>query len=395
MATYLTVNGVQYDLDVTFNVGSRAYADPTPGVGLRPFLDDLRLELLNRGVVKSSSVTSNAIGTGSKTFVLADTATFVAGQLVIIANTATPANYFFGQVTSYTAGTKTLVVNVSETGGSGTFASWNVSVSGVKGATGPATNTYADNLFEVFNATTTTKRFEFDASVITAGQTRVLTVPDSNGTLVLLTLAQTLINKTLDNTTVLTIRDSNLTLQDDADTTKQAKFELSGIATGTTRTLTFPNANGTLALVADVTAAVAAIPSQSTTAPGLVELGTAAEVKTGTDANRVSPIGLLVQHPSSVKAYARVSNTGVVTASFGIASVVRNSAGNYTFTFSTAFATADYVAIGAVSDAGGCTGSVRTNTKTTTTCNMFVWGTCDSGNYAFDWGIEAAFMGAW
>lgn len=62
--------------------------------------------------------------------------------------------------------------------------------------------------------------------------------------------AQSITNKTLDNTNILTLRDDRFTLQDDADTTKQAKFQLSGITTGTTRTYTLPNASSTLADIA-------------------------------------------------------------------------------------------------------------------------------------------------
>lgn len=40
--------------------------------------------------------------------------------------------------------------------------------------------------------------------------------------------------------------DTNLVLQDDADLTKQVKFELSNVATGTTRTLTIPDVSATL-----------------------------------------------------------------------------------------------------------------------------------------------------
>lgn len=57
---------------------------------------------------------------------------------------------------------------------------------------------------------------------------------------------QTLTNKTIGNTNTVTLKDTLLTLQDDGDTTKQARFQLSGITTATTRTLTLPNASTTL-----------------------------------------------------------------------------------------------------------------------------------------------------
>jgi len=57
---------------------------------------------------------------------------------------------------------------------------------------------------------------------------------------------QTLTNKTLDNTNTLTVKDANLTIQDDADATKQAKFQASGITAGQTRTYTLPDASTTV-----------------------------------------------------------------------------------------------------------------------------------------------------
>jgi hypothetical protein len=52
---------------------------------------------------------------------------------------------------------------------------------------------------------------------------------------------QTLSNKTLDNSNSITIQDTNLTLQDDGDNTKQAQFNLSALSTASTRTYTMPD----------------------------------------------------------------------------------------------------------------------------------------------------------
>lgn len=80
----------------------------------------------------------------------------------------------------------------------------------------------------------------------TAERTHELPPGDSNQVLVSASSSQTLSNKTLDNSTVATIQDSNLTIQDNGDNTKQLKFEASGISAGQTRTLTAPDASTTL-----------------------------------------------------------------------------------------------------------------------------------------------------
>lgn len=60
---------------------------------------------------------------------------------------------------------------------------------------------------------------------------------------------QTLTNKTL-TTPTLTVNDNVFTVQDNSDTTKKLQLQLSGITTGTTRTLTIPDANDTIVGIA-------------------------------------------------------------------------------------------------------------------------------------------------
>lgn len=84
------------------------------------------------------------------------------------------------------------------------------------------------------------------SGTFTLNTTGTITAPNATDTLVGKATTDTLSNKTLDNSTVETIKDANLTIQDDADTTKQLKFQASGITTGTTRTLTAPDANTTI-----------------------------------------------------------------------------------------------------------------------------------------------------
>lgn len=86
---------------------------------------------------KGTSTTSIAIGTGSKgPFTTQASKNFDVGVNVLITSDADPSNYMHGQVTAY-SGTS-LTVDVIDTGGSGTLADWTITVSGTRGAIGPA-----------------------------------------------------------------------------------------------------------------------------------------------------------------------------------------------------------------------------------------------------------------
>lgn len=77
-----------------------------------------------------------------------------------------------------------------------------------------------------------------------------------SGAIVGTTDTQNLTNKTLDNSNIITVRDDRFTMQDSADTTKQAVFQLSGITTATTRTYTVPDETGTIQLQKTMTTQV-------------------------------------------------------------------------------------------------------------------------------------------
>jgi hypothetical protein len=106
--------------------------------------------------------------------------------------------------------------------------------------------TVKDNNLTIQDNADATKQAKFEASGITTATTRTLTIPDANTTIMGTDATQTVSNKTMDNTNSVTIKDANLIVQDDVDNTKQVQFEASSITTGTTRTLTVPDANTTI-----------------------------------------------------------------------------------------------------------------------------------------------------
>lgn len=102
-------------------------------------------------VISGTSSTSVAVGTGSKTFVTQASIAWVLGQRLIISNLAGTAS-MAGPITAYTG--TSVTINADTTTGSGTIASWTLSITGPAGPIGP-TGSAGDNAHGITTGTST------------------------------------------------------------------------------------------------------------------------------------------------------------------------------------------------------------------------------------------------
>lgn len=87
------------------------------------------------GAASGTSTTSLLVGTGSKSFTIQAGRAFSPGQSVVLAYNVTPTTQMTGTITSYNRTTGAVVMNVTGTNGSGTYADWTLSLSPSGGAT--------------------------------------------------------------------------------------------------------------------------------------------------------------------------------------------------------------------------------------------------------------------
>lgn len=113
----------------------------------------------------------------------------------------------------------------------------------------------------------------------------------------------------------------------------------------------------------DSTALKTVVGTASDTATGVIEIATAAEMKTGTSTTLAVVPGRLVNHPLIPKVLVYITNGGSVTNvySYGVSTVSRIGAGFVTVNFSTNFSNTSYVVTGAV--AGSAQRSFGVTTK--------------------------------
>ena len=192
------------------------------------------------------------------------------------------------------------------------------------------TITAKDTLFTIQDNADATKIAAFQASTIASATTRTYTFPNGDGIFTLNDLTQTLTNKELDNTNTITLKDTLFTLQDNSDATKIMVFQLSGISTGNTRTLTIPDLSGTLVLTAGaqtltdktLTAPVLTAPVLGTPASGTLTNATGLPISTGVSGLGTGVATFLATPSSANLAAALTDETGSGAAVFATSPVL-------------------------------------------------------------------------
>lgn len=122
--------------------------------------------------------------------------------------------------------------------------------------------------------------------------------------------------------------DTNFTLADNSDVTKKLQLQLSGITTGTTRTLTVPDQDSTLVVQGDA--------------------ASQAEQETGSSTTKYVTPGRQHLHPSAPKVWGYVTISGgtpTLAASYNVTSITDVGTGIFDVVIATDFSSANYAVI--------------------------------------------------
>jgi len=117
------------------------------------------------------------------------------------------------------------------------FPDSNTTILGTDSTQTVSNKSLIDSSTSIINQVDLTKAAKFDTSQITPSTTRTFTLPDTSITLAGRSNTETLQNKSLESSTTF--------ITDNSDATKKLTFNVAGITTGTTRTVTLPDANFT------------------------------------------------------------------------------------------------------------------------------------------------------
>ena len=159
--------------------------------------------------------------------------------------------------------------------------------------------------------------------------------------------------------------DTNPVVAGSSDATKKVRFEVDGLTTATTRVMTVPDFDGTIATLAGAeTLTNKTLTSPAVNAPVINTsvTGTALADQSAMEAaisnTLLTTPGRIQYHPGVAKAWGFVGVNGNLVTGYGISSVTDTALGRVTPNWTTAFSTANYAPNG-ISFASGAVANLR------------------------------------
>lgn len=149
------------------------------------------------------------------------------------------------------------------------------------------------------------------------------------------------------------------------DATKKVRFEVDGLTTATTRVLTVQDSDQTLVgrTTADtLTNKTLTAPAFNGAITGDA-IATQAEQETGTDVDNLVSSGRQHFHPSAAKGWVKYAGaSGTVAGSYNVASVTNNGTGDETVNWATDFSTTNYAVVFTSSSFRSALGTIAAGT---------------------------------